>query len=142
MQLAGRHGGAVPVVDMQAEVGSAPELGSAAEAGSAAPGSCDPRRNGVFPVDAEARVRDHLVELCTTCRTRTPQDYYDVLSTTWVPSCSRLPWRRRPEEVERRGFWRVCTRCACVFPINAAAREMVALRGGEHFDPARGSGAP
>jgi len=140
MQLAGPHGVAVP--------GGAIDTGASERARHDAPEvpprleqsprqASDPRETGVFPIDAETKVRDRLVEACSTCGIRTVQDVYDIVSRTWVPSAARLAWRRRPQQVARRGLWRVCTRCRCVFPMNATARAVAALHGGEHFDPAR-----
>lgn len=149
MQLAGRRGIAVPVTELGAS--APPEAaveqhplppdslggggGPTRFAGRAKTG--DFPVTGVFPADAQATVRDRLVESCATCRRSTLQHLCEVVTSTWAPSATRLPWRQRPEKTVRRGLWRVCTHCGCAFPLDAAARDLAARRGGEHLDPAR-----
>ena len=152
MQLAGRHGDAVPETELgESAPPEAPVDCLALPAGSLGVGGPSPRAAdraktgdgpvaGVFPADAQATVRDRLVEACATCRSSTLQHLCDVVTSTWAPPATRFPWRQRFEKTARRGLWRVCTQCGCAFPLDAAARDLAARRGGEHLDPTRPGG--
>lgn len=152
MQLAGRDGVAVPETELGASAPSGepveclPLLPDSFGVGGPSRRAADRAKTGdfpvtgVFPADAQATVRDRLVEACPTCRSSTLQHLCDVVTSTWAPSATRLPWRQRSEKTARRSLWRVCTHCGCAFPLDAAARDLAARRGGEHLDPARRGG--
>ncbi len=97
------------------------------------PPTADPRKTGVFGPTAPTSRQDRVVADCLKCHTKTVQDHYELIVGRWFGV-------RGPSTAGKTGtrvHFSVCAICGCMFPIDDAARQYVATKGGEFFNPAK-----
>jgi hypothetical protein len=110
-----------------------PNPDNAGQLDRAHPGAKDPRRTGVFTPRTPASRGDRVMADCVHCGHQTVQDSYEMIVGRWVGL-------RGPTTAGKTGTrvcFRSCTACGCLYPVDDAARQYAASKGGEFFNPAK-----
>jgi hypothetical protein len=97
------------------------------------PSVSDPRRLGLFTPNTPASRKERLVADCLKCKKRTVQDHWELIVGTYVG----LRGSGTVGKAGHRVNFAACAVCGCMFPMDEDARQFVAGKGGEFFNPAK-----